>query len=79
VLADGHESKTDGVTGRKRAVETVKNSHLVAALLFAVQFQGNASPVTTSELAAPPLGWDWFQRSGNDFNGGQILSLKQQL
>jgi len=69
VLADGYESKTDGVTGRKRAVETVKNSHLVAALLFAVQFQGNASPVTTSERAAPPLGGAWFQRGGDYFSG----------
>ena len=66
MLADGHGSKTEGVMGRKRAVEIVKNSYLVAA-----QFQGNASPVTTPELAASSPGQAWFQGDGDDFSGGQ--------
>lgn len=70
--------KPHRLAGGESGIEAVEDPHLVSALVFAVQIQGNRCAIAPTKLTAPSRSWPGFQGRGHDVGGHQGAGVKQQ-
>jgi len=73
-----HGPKPHGLAGGKRRVQAVKDAHLGAALVPAVQIQGDGGAVSLAKLTRPSWRRPGFQGRGYNLGGHQVARVKQQ-
>lgn len=73
-----HRPKPHRLAGGEGRIEAVKDPHLVSALVFAVQIQGDGRAVAPTKLTRPSWSRTGFQGRGHDLGGHQGARVKQQ-